>query len=82
MIYKALLYKELLKWYYNNGVVNSFTTLNSRVDKVPEELNTSSLDIKDNSLPFKLEEEKSSDDLKAGRTLEDLKKLILLNCQN
>ena len=80
MIYKALLYKELLQWYYNNGVVNSFTILDSRVGKVPEELNTSSLDIQDNSLPVKLEEEKSSDDLKAVRTLEDLKKLIILNC--
>ena len=38
------------------------------------------MDIKDNSLPFKLEEEKSSDDLKAVRTLEDLKKLIISNC--
>ena len=80
MIYKALLYKELLQWYYNNGVVNSFTILGSRVGKVPEELNTSSLNIQDNSLPVKLEEEKSSDDLKAVRTLEDLKKLIISNC--
>ena len=63
MIYKALLYKELLQWYYNNGVINSFTALDSRVGKVPEELNSSSLDIQDNSLPVKLEEEKSSDDL-------------------
>ena len=39
MIYKALLYKELLQWYYNNGVVNSFTILDAGVGKVPEELN-------------------------------------------
>ena len=75
MIYKALLYKELLQWYYNNGVVNSFTILDSRVGKVPEELNTSSLDIQDNSLPVKLEEEKSSDDLKAVRTFRRPKKV-------
>ncbi len=80
MIYKALLYKELLQWYYNNGLVNSFTILDSRGDKVPEELNASSLDIQDNSLPVKLEEEKSSDDLKEVRTLEGLKNLVLLNC--
>ena len=79
MIYKALLYKELLQWYYNNGVVNSFTILDSQVGKVPEELNKSSSDIQDNSFPIKLEEEKSSDDLKAVKTLEDLKKLIILN---
>jgi len=78
--YKALLYKKLLQWYYNNGVVNSFTILESIPSKVPEELNTSSLNIQDNSLPVKLEVEKSSDDLKTVRTLEDLKKLILLNC--
>ena len=81
MIYKALLYKELLQWYYNNGVVNSFTILDRRADKVPEELNTSSLDIQSNSLPVKLKDEKSSDDLKAVITLEDLKKLIILNCE-
>jgi DNA polymerase len=80
LIYKALLYKELLQWYYNNGVVNSFTILDSIVGKTPEELDTSSLDIQDNSLPVELEEEKSFDDLKAVRTLEDLKKLIILNC--
>ena len=80
MIYKALLFKELLQWYYNNGVVNSFNTLGSRVGTVPKESTTSSLDIQDNSLPVKLEEEKSSDDLKAVRTLEDLKKLIIFNC--
>ena len=80
MIYKALLYKELLQWYYNNGVVNSFTILDSRVGKIPEELNTSSLDIQSNSLPVKLKEEISSDDLNAVKTLEDLKKLIILNC--
>ena len=80
MKYKALLYKELLQWYYNNGVVNSFTILESKVGKISEELNTSSLDIQDDSLPFKLEEEKSFDDLKAVRTLEELKKLIILNC--
>ena len=80
MKYKALLYKELLQWYYNNGVLNTFTTLDSRVGKVPEELNTSSFNIKDNSLPVKLEEDKSFDDLNEVRTLEDLKKLIILNC--
>ncbi len=80
MIYKALLYRELLQWYYNNGVVNSFTILDARVGKVPEEQNTSSLDIQDNNLPIKLEEEITSDGLKAVRTLEDLKKLIILNC--
>ena len=61
MIYKALLYKELLQWYYNNGVVNSFTILDSSGDTVSEELNTSSLDIQDNKSPVKLEEEKLSD---------------------
>ena len=80
MLYKALLYKELLQWYYNNGVINSFTILDSRVDKVPEELNTSTSDIQDSKFSVKLEEEKSSDDLKAVRTLEDLKKLTILNC--
>ena len=80
MKYKALLYKELLQWYYNNGVVNSFTILDSRVGKVPEELNIPPLDIQDNSLPIKLEKEKLPDDLKAVRNLEDLKKLIILNC--
>ena len=74
MTHKALLYKELLQWYYNNGVINTFTILESIPSKVPEELNTSSLNIQDNSLPVKLEVEKSSDDLKAVRTLEDLKK--------
>ena len=78
MNYKALLYKELLQWYYINGVVNSFTALDTRVGKTPK-LNASSLDNQDNSLPVKLEEEKS-DDLKAVRTLENLKKLIKLNC--
>ena len=80
MIYKALLYKELLQWYYNNGVVNSFTSLDSKVGKILEESNTSSLNIQDSGLSIKLEEEKSSDDLKAVRTLDDLKKLIILNC--
>ena len=80
MKYKTLLFKELLQWYYSNGVVNSFTILESKVDKVPEELNTSSLDIQDNLLAVKLLEEKKSDDLNAVRTLEDLKKLIILNC--
>ena len=80
MIHKTLLYKELLQWYYNNGVVNSFTTLESRVGKVPEKSNISPLGIQDNSLPVKLKEEKSSDDLNTVRTLEDLKKLITLNC--
>ena len=80
MIHKALLYKELLQWYYNNGVLNSFTILDRSVDKVSEELNTSSLDVQDDSFPVKLEEEKSSDDLNAVRTLEELKKLVILNC--
>ena len=80
MTHKALLYKELLQWYYNNGIDDSFTNLDSRVSKVPDELNTSSLDIQDNSFPVKLEEEKLSDDLKEVRTLEDLKKLIILKC--
>ena len=80
MKHKTLLYKELLQWYYNNGVVNSFTLVDSRVGKVPEELNIPPLDIQDNSLPIKLEKEKLPDDLKAVRNLEDLKKLIILNC--
>ena len=80
MTYKALLYKELLKWYSNNGVVNSFTILGSRVSKVPEKLNTPSLNIEDNNLSVKLEEEKLFNELKAVETLEDLKKLIILNC--
>ena len=80
MIYKALLYKELLQWYYNNGVINTFTILDSRVGKVPGKLNTSSVDIQDNSLPIELVEEKLCEDLNAVRTLEDLKKLIILNC--
>ena len=80
MKYKTLLFKELLQGYYNNGVVVSSTILDSRVGKVPERLNTSSLDIQDNCLPVKLVEEKTSDDLNAVRTLEDLKKLIILNC--
>ena len=80
MKYKALLYKELLQWYYNNGVTNTFTILESRFCKEPVQLNSSSLDIQDTSLPVKLEEEKSSDYLKVVRTLEDLKKLIILNC--
>ena len=80
MIYKAILYKELLKWYYNNGVINSLTILDSRVNKVPEELNTSTSDIQDIKFPVKLEEEKLSHDLKAVRTLEDLKNLVILNC--
>ena len=80
MINKALLYKELLQWYYSNGVINSITTLDSRVGKISEELNTTSLNIQDSSLQVKLEEEKLSDDLKGVRTLEDLKKLIILNC--
>ena len=80
MKYKALLYKELLQWYYNNGVINSFTSLDSKFGKVTEELNSSSLDIHNNSLPVKLEEEQSSDDLNAVRTLEDLKKLIISHC--
>ena len=80
MQYKALLYKELLEWYYNNGVINSFTSLDSKFGKVTEELNSSSLDIHNNSLPVKLEEELSSDDLNAVRTLDDLKKLIISHC--
>ena len=80
MLYKALLYKELLQWYYNNGVVNSFNTLGSRVGKVPKELTTSSLDIQDNNFPVERDEEKASDDLKAVRTLADLKKSVILNC--
>ena len=75
-----MLYKELLQWYYTNGVVNSLTILDSRVGKFPEDLSKSSLDIHDNCLPVKIEEERSSDDLKAVRTLEELKKLIILNC--
>ena len=39
------------------------------------------MNIQDSGLPIKLEEEKSSDDLKAVRTLEDLKKLIILRKQ-
>ena len=80
MIHKALLYKELLQWYHNNGVVNSFTILDRKVDKVAEELNTSFLDVQGDNFPVKLEEEKSSDDLNAVRTLEELKKLVILNC--
>ncbi len=80
MKYKALLYKELLQWYYNNGVTNSFTILESRADKKSEQSNTLHLDLQGNSLPFKLEEEKSCDDLNTVGTLEDLKKLIILNC--
>ena len=80
MKYKALLYKELLEWYYNNGVINSFTSLDSKFGKVTEELNSSSLDIHNNSLPVKLEEELSSDDLNAVRTLDDLKNLIISHC--
>ena len=80
MIYKALLYKELLQWYYNNGVVNSFTILDSRVGKAPKAIKKFSSDIQDKSFPMKLEEEKSSDDLNAVITLEDLKKLIISNC--
>jgi DNA polymerase len=78
--YKTLLYKELLQWYYNCGVNNSLRILDSRFVKVPEKLNSSSLNIQDNSLSVKIEEEKPSDDLNAVRTLEDLKKLIILNC--
>ena len=61
-------------------MTNSFTVLDSKVSKVPEVLNTFSSDIQDKSLPMKLAEEKSSDDLNSVRTLEDLKKLIILNC--
>ncbi len=80
MKYKALLYKELLQWYYNNGVVNSFTILDSKVRIEPKELNSPSLNFNDNSLPVKLEKEKFFDDLNTVRTLEGLKKLITLNC--
>ena len=80
MKYRTLLYKELLQWYYNNGVINSFTTLDSKFGKVSEELNLSSLDTHNNRLPVKLEEEQSSDDLNAVRTLDDLKKLIISHC--
>jgi len=78
--YKALLYKELLEWYYNNGVINSFTSLDSKIDKVSEELNSSSIDIHNKSLTVKLEEALASDDLNAVRTLDDLKKLIISHC--
>ena len=32
--YKALLYKELLEWYYNNGVISSFTSLDQNLKKL------------------------------------------------
>ena len=52
MTHKALLYKELLQWYYNNGVVSEFTVLDSRLGKVPKEVNSHSLDD-DNSFSVK-----------------------------
>ena len=80
MKFKALLYKELLQWFYNNGVTSSFTILESTAGKESKQLNTSYLDIQDNSLPIELVEEKLCEDLNAVRNLEDLKKLIILNC--
>ncbi len=79
MKYKALLYKELLQWYYNNGVTYPFNIIDQRIGTLPEELNPS-LDTHDNSFPLKLEEENSSNNLNAVRNLEELKKLIILNC--
>ena len=80
MINKALLYKELLEWYYSNGVLNSFTTLEAKLGKASEDLKAPILDIDNGSLSVKSELEISSDALDEVRSLEELKKLILLDC--
>ena len=80
MKYKALLFKELLQWYCYNGVIDSFTALDSKLGKTARKLNSTSLDIDDKSYPIKLGTAKLLDDLNTVRTLEDLKKSIILNC--
>ena len=80
MKHKALLYKELLQWYYNNGVFNTFTILDTKLDKVDKVFKPTLLDINDHTQSVKLEEEKLFDDLNKVQSLEDLRKLIILNC--
>ena len=70
----------MLKWYYYNGVVNSLTTLDQELDKASKTVKIDSLGNNKNTSSIKLDMEKSSNDLDKVRSLEDLKKLIILNC--
>ena len=70
----------MLQWYYNNGVINSFTTLDQKLDKVPDRVKSSLLENNQNKTSIKLDVEKPSNDLEEISTLEDLKKLIILDC--
>ena len=70
----------MLKWYYYNGVVNSFTTLDQKLDKASETVKMDSLGNNKNTSSIKLDMENSSNDLDKVRSLEDLKKLIILDC--
>ncbi len=78
---KALLYKKLIEWYINNGVENFVHVLNSNLLKASEEIKNTSSDIYNKSLSIKKETEIPSNDLDDVRTIEELKKSIILNCE-
>ena len=80
MKHKVLLYKELLQWYYYNGVVNSFTTLDQKLDKASDAVQMDSLGNNKNTTSIKLDREKPHNDLDKVRSLEDLKQLTILDC--
>ena len=80
MKHKVLLYKELLQWYYYNGVVNSLNHLNQKLDKASETVRIDSLGNNRNTTSIKLDREKPHNDLDKVRSLEDLKQLTILDC--
>ena len=71
----------MLKWYYNNGVVNSFTVLDEKLDEASDGLKLALLENNKNSISSKTDTKKTSDDFDDINTLDDLKKIIILDCE-
>ena len=62
----------MLQWYYNNGVVNSFTVLDRKLDKDYDGLNSSFLNNSKENNSIKLDAQKSYEYLDEVKTLEEL----------
>ena len=70
----------MLEWYFKNGVTNSFTVLDKKLNGEHDGPKPPSLKNYKKSISIKLDPDKSSDGLARIKTLEDLEKLIILDC--
>ena len=70
----------MLQWYFKNGVTNSFTVLDKKLNGGHDSPKPPSLKNYKKSISIKLDPDKSSDGLDKVKTLEDLEKLIILDC--